>query len=220
MKYYPVFLNISGKRCVVVGGGEVALRKVKMLLECDGKVTVVSPRPHPEMAKLSEEGTIHLVQRDYEAGDLKDAVLAVASTNVKEINRRVAHEANKGGVLLNVVDDPEQSDYTVPSLFRRGDLTIAISTGGTSPALARKIRTKLDQDIGEEYASLLSLIGEVRSILKKKGYVVSADAWQEALDLNSLIGFVRAGQQERAKGDLLGRLEACRMHPEPSQEEK
>jgi siroheme synthase (precorrin-2 oxidase/ferrochelatase) len=97
-------------------------------------------------------------------------------------------------------------------------LTIAISTGGTSPALARKIRTRLEQDIGEEYASLMSLIGEVRSILKKKGYVVSADAWQEALDLDSLTELVRTGQREGAKADLLGRLEACRMRPEPSQE--
>ncbi len=220
MKYYPVFLNISGKKCVVVGGGEVALRKVKMLLECDGKVTVVSPKPHPEIAKLSKEGEIHLVRRDYEAEDLRDAVLAVASTNVKEINRKVADEARKEGVLLNVVDDPEQSDYIVPSFFQRGDLTIAISTGGTSPALARKMRAKLEQDFGKEYASLLSLIGEVRSVLKKKGYVVSPDAWQEALDLDILIELVRAGQRERAKADLLARLEACRTHPEPPQEKK
>ena len=220
MEYYPVFLNISGKKCVVVGGGEVALRKVRMLLECGGKVAVVSPMPHLEMVKLSEEGAIHLVRRDYEAGDLKDAVLAVAGTNVKEINRRVVEEAKKEGVLLNVVDDPEQSDYIVPSLFRRGDLTIGVSTGGTSPALARKIRRRLEQDIGEEYASLLSLIGEVRSILKKKGCVVSPEAWQEAIDLDSLIELVRAGQRERAKTDLLMRLEARRMHPEQSQEEK
>jgi siroheme synthase-like protein len=220
VKHYPVFLNITGKKCVLVGGGEVAFRKVKMLLECGGEVTVVGPKSHPGLAKLSEEGAIHLVQRDYEAGDLKDAFLAVAGTNVKEINRRVADEAKKEGVLLNVVDDPEQSGYIVPSLFRRGDLTIAISTGGTSPALARKIRAKLEQEIGEEYASLLSLIGEVRSILKKKRYLVSPDAWQEAIDLDSLTELVRTGQRERAKADLLKRLEACRDHREPSQEGK
>jgi siroheme synthase-like protein len=220
VRYYPALLNISGKKCVVVGGGEVAFRKVKMLLECGGKVTVISPKPHPEMAKLSEEGAIHFVQKDYEAGDLKDAFLAVAGTNVNEINRRVADEAKKEGVLLNVVDDPEQSGYIVPSLFRRGDLTIAISTGGTSPALARKIRAKLEQEIGGEYASLLSLIGEVRSLLKKKGYLVSPDAWQEAIDLDSLAELVRAGQRERAKADLLKRLEACRTRRAPSQEDR
>lgn len=204
----------------MVGGGEVALRKVKMLLECGGKVTVIGPKPHPEMLKLSAEGAIHLVQRDYEAGDLKGAIIAVAGTNAKEINRKVANEARKEGVLINVVDDPEQSDYIVPSLFRRGDLTVAISTGGTSPALARKIRTRLEQKMGEEYASLLSLIGEVRSILKKSGQIVSADAWQSALDLDSLIELVRAGDREKAKIDLLARLDACRMHPEPSPEGK
>ena len=220
VRYYPVFLNIGGKKCVVVGGGEVALRKVNTLLECDGKVTVVSPKPLPEIAALSEEGAVHLVRRDYEAGDLRGAVIAVASTDVEQINRKVAHQAKKEGVLINVVDDPEQSDYIVPALFRRGDLTVAVSTGGTSPALARKIRTRLEQKIGEEYASLLSLIGEVRSILKRKGHIVSADAWQSALDLDSLIELVRTGHRERAKTDLLTRLGACRMQSEPSPEEK
>lgn len=204
--YYPIFFNIQGKRCVVIGGGKVALRKVQMFLDCGAKVTVISPKPHPEIVKLSKERTIHLIQRDYEAGDLKDAVIAIASTNMREFNRKVADEAKKSGVLVNVADDPEQSDYIVPSFFRRGGLTIAISTGGASPALAKKIRTKLEQDFGEEYTLLLSLIGEVRSTIKEKGIRVSGEAWQEALDLDSLIGLLQAGQREKAKTFLLNRL--------------
>jgi siroheme synthase-like protein len=107
-----------------------------------------------------------------------------------------------------VVDDPEQSDFIIPSYFRRGGLTIAVSTSGMSPALARKVRTRLEPIIGEEFALLLSIVTDVRSALKVRGISVGADAWQEALDLDLLIGLVRAGQPEEAKALLLGKLEA------------
>jgi siroheme synthase-like protein len=204
--YYPIFLNIQGKRCVVIGGGKVALRKIKMLLDCGANVSVISPKPHPDIAKLSKERAIHLIQRDYEAQDLKGAVIAIVCTDVKEVNRKVADEAKKSGILVNVADDPEPSDFIIPSFFRRGNLTLAVSTSGVSPALARKIRTKLEKSFGEEYASLLSLIGEVRSTLKEKGYIVDAEAWQEALDLDLLIQLVRSGQRKKAKAVLLSKL--------------
>ena len=206
--YYPIFLNIQGKRCVVIGGGKVALRKVKMLLDCGANVSVISPKPHPDMAKLSKERAIHLIQRDYEARDLKEAVIAIACTDVKEVNRKVADEAKKAGILVNVADDPEPSDFIIPAFFRRGNLTLAVSTSGVSPALARKIRMKLEKSFGEEYASLLSLIGEVRSTLKEKVYIVDVEAWQEALDLDLLIQLVRSGQRKKAKVILLSKLEA------------
>jgi siroheme synthase-like protein len=204
--YYPIFLNIQGKRCVVIGGGKVALRKIKMLLDCGANVSVISPKPHPDIAKLSKERTIHLIQRDYEAQDLKGAVIAIVCTDVKEVNRKVADEAKKAGILVNVADDPEPSDFIVPAFFRRGNLTLAVSTSGVSPALARKIRMKLEKSFGEEYTSLLSLIGEVRSTLKEKGYIVDAEAWQEALDLDLLIQLVRSGQRKKAKVILLSKL--------------
>lgn len=206
--YYPVSLNIQGKRCVVIGGGKVALRKVKMLLDCRANVSVISPKPHPDIAKLSKERAIHLIQREYDPRDLKGAVIAIACTDVKEVNRKVADEAKKAGVLVNVADDLEPSDFIIPSFFRRGNLTVSVSTSGVSPALARKIRMKLEKSFGEEYASLLSLIGEVRSILKEKGYIVDAEAWQEALDLDLLIQLLRSGQWEEAKVILLSKLEA------------
>jgi siroheme synthase-like protein len=204
--YYPIFLNIQGKRCVVIGGGKVALRKIKMLLDCGANVSVISPKPHPDIAKLSKERAIHLIQRDYESQDLKGAVIAIVCTDVKEVNRKVADEAKKAGILVNVADDPEPSDFIIPAFFRRGNLTLAVSTSGKSPALARKIRTKLEKSFGEEYASLLSLIGEVRSTLKEKGYIVDAEAWQEALDLDLLIQLVRSGQRKKAKVILLSKL--------------
>jgi siroheme synthase-like protein len=206
--YYPIFLNLQSKKCVVVGGGKVALRKVRMLLDCGADVIVVSPKPCPEIVKLSEDGLIRLIRRDYETGDLKDAVIAMACTDMKKVNRRVAGEAKKAGVLVNVADDSEPSDFIIPSFFRRGNLTIAVSTSGVSPALARKIRAKLEKSFGEEYGSLLSIIGEVRSTIREKGIIVGVEVWQDALDLDLLIRLVQAGQGEKATALLLNRLRA------------
>jgi siroheme synthase-like protein len=208
--YYPIFLNLRGKRCVVIGGGNVALRKVKVLLDCGANVTMICPKPHPEIVKLSKRRMIHLIQRDYEKGDLGDAAIAFACTDVKKVNRKVAVDAKETGVLVNMADDPGPSDFIIPSFFRRGNLTVAVSTAGTSPALARKIRTKLEKSFGEEYASLLSIIGEVRSVMKKKGVIIEPEAWQEALDLGSLIQLLQAGQQKKVKTYLIGKL---KVHP-------
>lgn len=208
--YYPIFLNLQSKRCVVVGGGKVALRKVRMLLDCGANVTVISPKPNAEIAKLSKERAIHLIQRDYEAGDLKDVEIAIACTDVKEVNRQVADEAKKAGTLINVADDLGLSDFIIPSFFRRGDLTVAVSTAGKSPALSKKIRTKLEKSLREEYASLLSIIGEIRSTIKEKGYRVDAETWEEALDLNLLIRLLQEGKRDRAKTILLRKLKAER----------
>jgi siroheme synthase-like protein len=204
--YYPIFFNLQGKRCVVIGGGKVALRKIKTLLECEAVVTVISPEFRREISRLSKEKEIHLIQREYKAGDLKDAMIAIACTDMKKVNRKVVDEAKKAGVLINVADDPESSDFIIPSFFRRENLTVAVSTAGVSPALARKIRTKLEKDFGEEYASLLSLIGEVRSTIKRKGYIVDGKTWQDALDLGLLMRLVKAGQWEKAKTLLVNQL--------------
>lgn len=204
--YYPIFLKIKGKKCIVLGGGEVALRKVKMLLECGADVSVVSPEFHREIWRLSKEKEVHLIQREYKAGDLKDTMIAIVCTDVKEVNRKAVGEAKKAGVLVNVTDDPRSSDFIIPSFFRRGNLTVAVSTSGVSPALAKKIRTKLERNLGEEYALLLSLIGEVRSAMKKEGYVVDGKAWQDILDVDLLMKLVKAGPRKKAKTLLLNRL--------------
>jgi siroheme synthase-like protein len=204
--YYPIFLNLQGKKCVVVGGGRVALRKVTTLLDCGADVTVISAKPHAEILKLFKNKAIRLVQRNYKPGDLRGAPLSIAATHVKKINRKVAEESKKNGALVNVVDDAELSDFIIPSSFRRGDLSVAVSTSGMSPAFAKKIRAKLEKNIGMEYAYLLSLIAETRSEIKKKGLRVSAKTWQESLDLDSLILFLKTGQHDEVKATLLGKL--------------
>ncbi len=206
--YYPVFLNVEGKKCVVVGGGQVAWRKVRVLLEHGADVEVISPDLCPELTKLAESGEIHALTREYRAGDLKSAFVAIAATDDNEINQHVVAEARRRAVLVNVVDDAENSDFIVPSYLRRGDITVAVSTGGKSPALARKIRSRLEKEMGDEYASLASLISEVRGEVKQQGIKIDGNGWQEALDLDQLLDLLRKGEQARARVALLSNLKA------------
>ena len=201
MSYYPVFLDIKNKRCVVVGGGTVALRKVNMLLDHEAQVTVISPQLCSELAKMAES-TISLIHREYQTGDLYRAFAVVAATNNPTTNEQVATDASERGVLINVVDVPALSNFIVPSYLRRGDLTIAVSTNGKSPALSRKIRTRLEDVFEQEYADLITVVEGVRAELKSEGIKVSAKTWQEALDLEGLIDLIRSGQPEQAKAKL------------------
>jgi precorrin-2 dehydrogenase/sirohydrochlorin ferrochelatase len=205
--YYPISLEIKGRRCVVVGGGQVALRKVKALLEHGAQVEVISPTLCPELSRLNTAGTISVLRKEYEPGDLGNAFIAIAATTDAGINREVAGEAKQQRILVNVVDTPELSDFIVPSYLCRGALTIAVATAGKSPALARKIRTMIEKDYGEEYASLVDLAAEVRSDLKKRSVKVRGDDWQQALDVNLLVELLRTGQREQARAVLLGNLE-------------
>jgi len=204
--YYPVFLNVKGKKCIVVGGGEVALRKTEVLLEHGAKVEVVSPELCPELAELGQSGEINTVSREYKAGDLKNAFVAIAATDNGEINRRVVAEARKMAVLVNVVDDAENSDFIAPSYLRRGDVAIAISTSGKSPALARKIRSRLEEELGDEYALLADLIGEVRVEVRKQKVKIGSQSWQAALDIDRLLELLRKGEKEKARATLLSNL--------------
>ena len=208
--YYPIFLNLSGKKCVVVGGGEVALRKVRALLEHGGDVLVISPELCSELVRLSKNTETHVLNREYQTGDLDGAFTAIAATGNLGINRQVMQEARKRAVLVNIVDDAENSDFIVPSHLRRGDVTIAISTAGRSPSLARKIRTKLEKDFGDEYATLALLINEVRAEVNKQGIKINGDVWQEVLDLDLLASLVAKGDNEKAKTILLSNLETQR----------
>jgi precorrin-2 dehydrogenase/sirohydrochlorin ferrochelatase len=205
-EFYPLFLRIRGRRCVVVGGGEVALRKVGALLEHGASVEVISPEPSPELEKLAEGGGLKLLRRGYQAGDLEGAIIAIAATDDKDINRRVVEEAKERAVLVNVADDLENSDFILPSYLRRGDMTIAVSSGGVSPALARKIRSRLEKEFGDDYASLVRLVGEVRAELKRRKIKISGDDWQQALDLDLILSFLNKGEEEKARALLLERL--------------
>jgi glutamyl-tRNA reductase len=201
--YYPIFLNLKGRRCVVVGGGSVAERKTGMLLEHQASVTVISPTLSIGLQHLAEQGAIQTIIRNYQTGDLEEAFLVIAATDDPCINTAIADQRRKQRALVNVVDDPEISDFIVPALVRRGDITIAVSTAGKSPALARKIRAELEKSFGAEYASLVRLVNEVRSELKRRGITVHGDDWQEVLDLDSLIEMIQAGRTDEVKAILL-----------------
>ena len=207
-KYYPLFLNVKGRKCVVAGGGEVALRKVEILLGYGAEVKVISPCVCPELAELCGKNNIQIIARKYQAGDLEGAFVAIAATDDNEINQLVVCEARERSVLINVVDDAEKSDFIVPSYLRRGDIAIAVSTGGKSPALARKLRLRLESEFGDEYALLVNVIGEVRDELKKKCIKVNAEVWQQALNIDCLIGLLKKGEVEKAKTILLDNIKA------------
>jgi precorrin-2 dehydrogenase/sirohydrochlorin ferrochelatase len=167
---------------------------------------VVASTVYSTLLRLADQKVIRLIQRDYKPGDLAGAVVVIAATDQREVNCRIAEEAKRAGALVNVVDDPEPSSFILPSCFRKGGLTLAVSTGGKSPALARKIRTEIQKNFGKEYAALLLLIGEVRSSLKEKGIRIIAGRWQKALDLEPLLRLLRTGQPEEARRILLGKL--------------
>jgi siroheme synthase-like protein len=166
MAYYPVMLEIEGKKCLVVGGGNIALRKIQGLLECGAQVTVIAPRINEKILKLREDGRISTFERNYMTGDLEGFFMTVAASGDGEVNRKVAFEASERGIPVNVVDDRELSSFIVPSVIRRGDLTVTVSTGGKSPLLAKMLRKKLEKILTDEYEELLNRLGEARERVK------------------------------------------------------
>ena len=168
MHYYPIFLDIEQRKVVVVGGGSVAERKVRNLLEYGAEVFVIAQKLTSSLRQLVEKGTVSVLGRKFKASHLDGAFLAVAATTDALLNRKVAEEARKRGVLVNAVDQPEECDFIVPSIFRRGDLLIAISTSGKSPALSKKIRVGLEKEFGQEYESFLVLMGSLRKEILKQ----------------------------------------------------
>lgn len=167
-RHYPLYLDLEGKKVYVIGGGKVAERKVLSLLESGADVTVISPSVTERLKTLSQKKQIRYIPRPFRKGDLKCSFLAVISTGRKEINRSVAKEAKLSCCLYNVADDPEVSNFIVPSTIKREKLTIAISTGGISPALSKKIRMELEKRYGKEYGIFLNLIEGRRKRLMKE----------------------------------------------------
>lgn len=165
MMLYPVNLQIAGKSCLVVGGGNVSLRKIRSLLACGGRVTVISPEVVSGIHQLAEEGAVTLLQRGYQAGDLADAFLVFAVTDNPRVQELVAAEAEERGVLLNSADNPGRCDFQVPAKVRRGDLLLTVSTGGASPALSKLIREQLEDQFDDEYGTVVSLFAGIREIV-------------------------------------------------------
>lgn len=205
MGYYPVFLELAGRPCLVVGGGPVALRKVQGLLGAGARVIVVSPRLSKGLLGLAQVGQINAIQRRYRRGDLRGMTLAIAATNQPRINGRVAADAERRGVLVNVVDEPGLCRFIVPSVARRGDLVVALSTGGRSPAVAKRLRRELEAWLDKGPAQLLELAAEVRQELRRQGQRTTPGRWQRALDA-SLLALLQKGQRAAARRRLLSAL--------------
>ena len=167
MKYYPIFLDIRGKICVIVGGGEIALRKAERLLDCGAKVLVISPKLVPELAALKDKNLISHIASEY-SGDLIDkAALIIGATDDETTNSQISNDARAKGIPVNIVDDPQKCDFILPSIVQRGDLAITIGTGGKSPALARHLREELEARYGKEYEILLNILGDLRVNMAK-----------------------------------------------------
>ena len=170
MRYFPALLDLQGRLCVVVGGGRVAERKVRSLLKAGALVKVISPQTSEWLLQSEGKGKIIHRSRSFHSDDLRGAFLAIAATDDRATNERVYRQALGLKIPVNVVDDPAQSSFIVPSLVERGDLLVAISTSGQSPALAKLMRQRLQREIGPEYSFLLKLLGAVRRKVRSFGF--------------------------------------------------
>jgi precorrin-2 dehydrogenase/sirohydrochlorin ferrochelatase len=192
--YYPVFINLKGRPCLVVGGGEVVSRKVQTLLECGARVKLVAPKIRAEVKDLAAEfKELAWEERPYQEADMAGVFLVIAGTDDSAVNARVAKDAAKNKALCNVVDDPAQCSFIVPATVRQGHLTIAISTDGISPALARDIRRELEGRYGPEYKAFLDLLEDFRPAIKKLPAGKKKKAWEKIVNPRT-IQLVKAGK--------------------------
>jgi siroheme synthase-like protein len=203
--YYPVFLNLAGKRCVIVGGGTIAQGKIGGLLQAGCKITVISPDATPGIRQAAQRGDVTWLERAYQPGDLAGAFIGVAATNVWHVNREIFEEAERLGVLLNVVDDPDLCSFIAPSIFKREPVTLAISTGGASPALARKLRETLANAEALEWADLADVLARARRVIKEKRVVIDPERWQCCIT-RSLLEMAQEGRSDEALNLLLSQL--------------
>jgi len=165
MQYYPIFLDIKGRSCLVVGGGDVGTRKVEMLLECGASVTVISIDATEALLRLAKGQSITLELRAYRSLDLKGRFLVIGATNDEQLNQQLSLDAEKQNMLCNIADRPAACNFILPAIVQQGDLVMAISTSGKSPAFAKKLRKDLERQYNEAYAVFLNLMGAIRSRL-------------------------------------------------------
>ncbi|HZC22282.1 MAG TPA: bifunctional precorrin-2 dehydrogenase/sirohydrochlorin ferrochelatase [Candidatus Binatia bacterium] len=202
---FPMFLKLQGKRCLVVGAGNVGEPKIEGLLETGARVRVVSLQASPAVREWARAGKIELELRAYTTDDLRDVFLAVVATSSRSLNERIYREAQVRGVLCNVVDIPDLCDFYYPSVVRRGDLQIAVSTAGQSPSLAQKIRQQLEKQFGPGYAAWVAELGKTRKLI-----LASPLDKQQKLDLLHSLASREAVEAALAEiGELVGKGEGA-----------
>jgi precorrin-2 dehydrogenase len=214
MRYYPVFLDIADKPVVVIGGGNIAHQKMENLLAAGANVTVVSPDLNPEMQALKDAGRFRHVERTYEPGDIAGYELVFVATDDRSENERVWQEGRERRIWVNAVDDVPNCDFIMPGIVRRGELILAISTSGTSPAMARKVREDIEEFLTDEDAELLDLAAEIRRELRDADRPVQEcqhcvrnanDVWNAALD-GEVKKMLTEGRRADAKERILNLL--------------
>jgi len=205
MGWYPIVVDMTDRPVLVVGGGAVAERKVEGLLAAGARVTVLAPELTPLLQAWADDDRIRHVGRRYRAGDLAGYRVAFAATDDGAVNADVAREARERSVWLNAADDPDHSDFILPSVLRRGDVVVAVTTGGTSPALARAVREELETHVTEAHALLASVVAEVRRAARQRPNPPDAEAWRQAID-EGLRRLVAEGRREEATVLLRERL--------------
>ncbi|MDA0263924.1 MAG: bifunctional precorrin-2 dehydrogenase/sirohydrochlorin ferrochelatase [Chloroflexi bacterium] len=203
--FYPVFLNLEGRRCVIIGGGQIAEGKVLKLIDSGAKIVVISPDATKGIQDAAEHGDVELHLRKYQAGDLHGSFLVIAATNDRVVNQEIFEEADSQGILLNAVDDPPRCSFIAPAIVERGPVTLAISTGGASPALARKLRETLDDSPSLDWADATSVLSRARQIVKDRRAVVDPQRWQCCMN-GRLLELAQTGHEDEALAQLLQEL--------------
>ncbi|MZP28842.1 bifunctional precorrin-2 dehydrogenase/sirohydrochlorin ferrochelatase [Heliobacterium undosum] len=200
MLLYPLLLRLEGQPCLVVGGGQVAERKIESLLEVGARVTVISPALTPEIQRWVDEDKLRCHLREYQDGDAAGHMVVIAATDVSAVNEQVARDCFQRNILINTVDIPQLCNFYVPAVVRRGDLTIAISTNGCSPAIARRIREKLEATFGEEYCEYLQVMKSLREqVLREVPNPARRKAIFETLAEAELLECIQAGDDQALK---------------------
>jgi len=204
MQYYPVFLDIKDRNCLVVGGGDVGTRKVEMLLECGAAVTVVSIDATKKLKRFLKDGRITLVKRAYKPSDLEGSFLVIGATNDEQLNQQLSMDAKKRRLLCNIADRPAACNFILPAIVQQGNLVLAISTSGKSPAFAKKLRKDLEKQFGEAYATFLDLMGAIRShLLQEKHAPEQHKPFFQKIIQSDIISWIQNGQYEKIDRLLL-----------------
>lgn len=214
MGYYPIFVQMQDRPVVVIGGGRVAEGKVEGLLAAGAAVTVIAPELTPALAAHVDAGRVRHLAREYRTGDLHGFETCFVATDDGVVNAAVAAEGKERRVWVNAADDPANCDFILPAVIRQGQVVIAASTGGASPALARRLREELTHYLSEDFAPLAELLAEVRSDLRRRGLSVDAEAWQRAID-GRLRALLAQGRLEEARSRLLTGLGLEPAAPSP-----